>query len=631
MAKAQKVDSVAWHMSVEPVDIYGEADIIRNGLTQPYKADTTLQKINLSGDIGSVLEYSTPVFVRSSGSAGATQSISLRGAGSDHTVVYWNGFPVNSMTLGSADLSLVSNISADKISVNTGALATGYGTATAGGSIDLHSDYNFQENEVLVNTSVGSYENYGMAVKTKLSLFNNKLKLQAAAFRNQSENNFSYVDTKLIKPIEKTALHNQNLQEGFILGGKVNWSQKWYSEVGLWVQNNDKNIPLLLGQSGQSFQEQYNHSIKQYAKVGFHKEKYRLELRQAFFADELIFTDREVANGPYTLNSKIPQNRFFNELHFRYFVKENLTYSTSLSGNYIEAKTPNFGGKGKEDYYWNYHHLNYAIKNLNILVGLRLDKRKGTSLQFLKSFSAQYFFPKLNTRIGIQVDEKFRAPDLNEKYWTPGGNPNLANEKGLNKEVNIAYVLAKEKLNLRTKAEYYHNNINNWIQWQPTSAGYWAPRSYKNVSLSGIVFNLGGKYKIFPQAYVGLTATHTITQAINKNFIAQDGGTKVNRQVPFVPENQTKALLRFGYKTAEILAGVNAVGLQYKDERYMKSSVHHPYKTALLGFTYGFTAKKTSIKLAATINNLFNIQYESVPNYVMPGRNFLISFTIKQL
>jgi len=627
-AQAQQ-DSISWQMSIDPVDIYGEQDVIRNGLEVPFKADSALQKLNLSGSISTTLQYSTPVFVRSNGTNGATQSVSLRGAGADHTVVYWNGFALNSMTLGSADLSLVSNIAADKITVNTGALATGYGTATAGGSIDLHSDYNFTHTENLLNTTVGSFGALGIAAKTKQVLYKGKVKLQAGAFRNTSTNDFTYTDNKQIPFREKVAIHNENLVEGFIVGAKVILSKKWYTEAGLWVQNNDKNLPLQYGQNGKSYQEQYNHSVKQYAKLGYVAANYRLELRQAYFTDNLRYTDKTTEDGPYTVESIIPQSRSFNELHFRINLSKELTYSTSISANQIGAETKNFGGKGDEDQYWNYHHLVYAKNKVKLLGGLRLDKRYGTELKILKSISAAYYIPKIKTTIGIQIDDKFRAPDLNEKYWTPGGNPNLENEYGLNKELNIRYQLSKETIELLATAEVYQNNINNWIQWQPTNMGYWAPSAYKSVSLSGGVLNVTA-HKIFAQNWtVGLNTTYSYTKAINNSFIDGLGGKRVNKQVVYIPIAQTKAILNLKYKTATLFGGINYTGEQYKDERYVANSIHPAFTTLLAGLSYNCQVKKLGISLAGTVNNLANLAYESVPGYIMPGRNFQLSITIK--
>lgn len=90
--------------------------------------------------LAEMLQYSTNVNIRSYGSPGSSASISFRGLGASQTQVNWNGFPVNSVTLGSANVSNVELIDNQSVTLSPGASGVNYGSGTFGGAVNI--DYN---------------------------------------------------------------------------------------------------------------------------------------------------------------------------------------------------------------------------------------------------------------------------------------------------------------------------------------------------------------------------------------------------------------------------------------------------------------------------------------------------------
>ena len=77
--------------------------------------------------------------VRSYGPSGLATA-SLRGTGSNHTAVFWEGINVQSSMNGSLDLTLVPTSFVDEVAVQYGGAGSLFGSGTLGGAIHLTSD-----------------------------------------------------------------------------------------------------------------------------------------------------------------------------------------------------------------------------------------------------------------------------------------------------------------------------------------------------------------------------------------------------------------------------------------------------------------------------------------------------------
>ncbi len=101
--------------------------------------DSINKTIYENADIGTLLKKTTLVNFSSNGSLGALTSVSIRGASNTHTSLMWNGIPINSLTTGSADFSLMNAGLFNDIRVVYGAEGTLYGSGTSGGAIELNN------------------------------------------------------------------------------------------------------------------------------------------------------------------------------------------------------------------------------------------------------------------------------------------------------------------------------------------------------------------------------------------------------------------------------------------------------------------------------------------------------------
>ena len=99
---AQKVDYSLREIQVQAnLQAYYDEDTRRDVL------DSVLLNCYTFLDLGEVLRQQGGIIVSSYGSRGSLAGIRIRGTGANHTSFNWNGIPVNSLTTGTLDASLI--------------------------------------------------------------------------------------------------------------------------------------------------------------------------------------------------------------------------------------------------------------------------------------------------------------------------------------------------------------------------------------------------------------------------------------------------------------------------------------------------------------------------------------------
>jgi vitamin B12 transporter len=109
-----------------------------------YKIDSFQTHYYGQNSIADILQNFTPTQINSYGFGGAS-TLSLRGTADDQTSVFWNGLKINSLTLGSTDISLIPINAANSIQIVTNASSAVLGSGNFGGAILLNNTPIFQK------------------------------------------------------------------------------------------------------------------------------------------------------------------------------------------------------------------------------------------------------------------------------------------------------------------------------------------------------------------------------------------------------------------------------------------------------------------------------------------------------
>ena len=133
------------------------------GVARKYQAGSKIESISADqlqisqeGGIDQILMRFTPIYLKSN--AGGLSSIHFRGTSANHTSVNFGGINVNSLTLGSADMSAIPSYLFDGIDIQYGSSSAVNGSGSIGGSLSLGLQSNWTNGlKISANISQGSF------------------------------------------------------------------------------------------------------------------------------------------------------------------------------------------------------------------------------------------------------------------------------------------------------------------------------------------------------------------------------------------------------------------------------------------------------------------------------------------
>ncbi|MFT5750142.1 MAG: vitamin B12 transporter, partial [Ancylomarina sp.] len=168
-----------------------------------------------SQDLATLLQKVSLVNMSSNGSLGALSTVGIRGASATHTSVNWNGIPVNSLTTGSADLSLISAGAFDNVEVVFGAPGSLYGSGTYGGAINLSNIPSWKKRSRL--NFISEYGSFSNSKQSLVGAYSNKwISYSGQVFYRYGKNDFKYDDIYDHGFPREKLNHNENKDYGLI-------------------------------------------------------------------------------------------------------------------------------------------------------------------------------------------------------------------------------------------------------------------------------------------------------------------------------------------------------------------------------------------------------------------------------
>jgi len=264
--------------------------------------------------------------------------------------------------------------------------------------------------------------------------------------------------------------------------------------------------------------------------------------------------------------------------------------------------------------------LNEEIQSITPLASIKKEvlKRKHTTLF-----------------MDIQFGRSYRLPTLNDRYWRPGGNPNLKAESAWNTEIGVSYH-SGGTTKLRGGLHYFNHQVNDWILWIPggrevaedgSIVGFWFPSNIREVSAQGVELHQSwsGSHPTVPLSWrLDLNATYQRVQ--NKNQLSAVDRSR-GQQLPYTPKFLGNYTGWINYQQWSLI-----VDAQYASKRYVEANNELPaleaYWLAGVGLQRSGAWGTLSWTIKAQVHNLLDQQYQTFENRAMPGRNYQLNLTL---
>lgn len=560
--------------------------------------------------LGEILQSLGGVNVRSNGTPGLLSSVSIRGLGSSETQINWNGFPINSVTLGSADLSNIPLTMGQTVGVAAGGSGASYGSGSIGGAINL--DWEGGTSDVpnfVVNLAAGSMSTYKGAVGYHVG--GNKLILSGNVWGDMSDGDFKYYDEFKQKEFnrEHADYHQVGIQQYF----SYKYSPTSELKGGIWAQAKDLNLPSLESASLENSENQKDSSLR----VFLHYKKVFsncvLDAKGAWFYADQLYTKIGIPD------SRIKSKTWFGDANYRKYLPYHLSFDLGVTYQNTTAIVDAYEGVKNENVFGLIPGIKFNYKGLKVSWQVRKDWANTTNSDFLNNLGIDYQLIKNVLSVRGAYSEKFKRPTFNDLFWVPGGDPNLDPENGYSIETGATYFLKTNHIgDFSFDLAWYYSPFKNMIVWRPEGATWYA-KNYRDVLSRGVDFKINhvSKTKSFDW-------TNQLTIGYNKATVesATDGRNE-GRPLYYAPEwiGSFNSAIQ-NYKGWSLAVNVHTVSKRYYDDT---KSYLDPYRLLGANLSKSIDFGKNSLTAMLNVDNILNERYQTVRSYPMPGRIWLIN------
>lgn len=559
------------------------------------------------------LAGSTNIFIKSYG-AGGLASISMRGTAPQHTAIYWNGFNINPPNIQMADASLLPLFLFNRIDLVSGGGGALFGNGAIGGSILLNSQNGANRQKLRLALSAGQYGDKLVAARANYSL--SSFSFSTSVWFSKSRNDFKYVNTtKHNLPVER--LSNADATQ-FGLLQEAHWKirNNQHLKAGLWVQEREAGVPPAMTMS-KSYARQLDRLVRTYAQWTLERSKTHYSFKSGYTHDFLNYTDSLIS-----LDSKIRAGSWTTEADVTVQLASKTQLIAGSSFQWLHAKTGNYSD-----------FLNPTRTAIFLLASQEFPKLKwmmtaGARKEFTSDFGNVP--PALSLgwkgKLGAaftgraNASTNYRIPTLNDRYWQPGGNPDLKPESGWNAEAGIDYQLIANKMQFAFSNTIFTSKIKNWIIWLPSAHGYWSPENASRVLTLGYETQVDLDY----QATAVIHKT-TLSYSHTRSLYGVGSYSEIQNapQLIYTPAHQASIMYSAQIGKWMLVYTHKLTGSRFTDK--VNSNKLPAFHTADVNLARTFKIADIELILSASVKNLTNHTYQVIEYRVMPGRTFQIS------
>lgn len=574
--------------------------------------------------LSDLVQQNSTVFIKSNG-PGALSTASFRGTTANHTLVLWNGFPINGPQLGQVDFSVIPVFLMDQVSLAVGNAGNNRPSGV-GGVIMVDNVPHFSTGfSAEATQSIGSFGSFGSFLGFAYS--NGKIASRSRVFRKSSRNNFSYINTASW-PQERTEQEDADyLDHGFLQEIHFQFREKSLLSFASWNQWNNHNLPPIMTNldRGGDPQERQNDvfsrnvlTYKNYWQDG------SLEASSSFFVEnQHYFLKTTSSFEPYSvvalIDSRNRSNALMNAVKLKQrFGSVHFNASVQHEGEWV--KTVNYtSARQRQRLGMSAGALFDFSTNVQVNLNLRYDlmfQSKGGLNPFVEIvYQPQW---KQKVAMSFSAGKVLRFPTMNDLYWYPGGNDLLVPERARSGNLAFSWNFDATDFHSLLKVAGFASDIQQWIQWHPTAYRYWIPENIARVFARGLEVQLQQEFKSGDWNF-RLQTFYSFTKTTDESPVARVDNYS-GRQLIYIPKHHGNVNLFVGYGQFYLRSTLDLVG--QRRTSLNDDMQWYDFLPAYQLLHLGLGVQNERFDLFVKVNNLLDQSYQAVMWRPMPGRNF---------
>jgi iron complex outermembrane receptor protein len=624
-------DSVAAAYTTGVMEVVGSADKPQDLSGQKNSHSHFLFGFRPHHDLGVLLERSGVAIQNVTGAPGSSATVRFGGFGSDHSVFLWNGVPLNALSLGTCDVSLIPAFFMDDAVLFRNPAVSEMPLSGLGMTLGLNAlGQSPERSYVKLFGGMNSLRNATLALEQFHTLFSNepddrgdekKPWLQRATWRTRlilqdMKNEFAYHDRYIFENPQVEQQHNNSKHQA-MMNDVVLRTRTGVFSLHHWYAERFSMLPALMGKYASGTAEQADDINRSVLKWAFDRKKISAEISSALFLEALQYRDQPLNEHAWLIDSKVNSRSLFQRARLNCAVADDFRMGLHLAFADQRVSNSNYA-EGSSGLRWLIAggHVRWKPGQFRILLDGQVDSRTirqgpaaTLSLEYLRSGD------RCSVQPYITLSRRFRAPDMNELFWMPGGNRNLLSESAISVRSGVELNCSFSRLWRMTFTPAAHySEVKNWIQWIPSADGYWTPVNYsyvesRNVELPVTMQFSPARRRMFME-----------TRLIFTRAVSIGNGSEPESQMIYTPEWTHAAAFGYTQGAFDMSVRHRFMSTRFTDEA--NSAVRQLPEYHVFGFSvdYHLNVSSMSCIIGIDADNLLNVQYESVRAFALPGR-----------
>ncbi|MFH1784348.1 MAG: TonB-dependent receptor [bacterium] len=588
-----------------------------------------------SEDIGDILGRQTGIIVSKEGTLGANRSLAIRGVNAQQVLVMVDGRPVNSTSLGLAEISQIPLNNVEQIEIIRGAHSSLYGANAVGGVINIVTRKPSTDIPLTdIYFSAGSYNTSKLGMNFSQRKENLNYSVNAGqdisnGWRDNSDYESKHFAANLGYNLDKIGTFRVS---GAHYADEIGIPGPSNSTIDAWDGSVER-----LSSSPNARQESHKQNFSlEYVKDLDKISKARLQLYgnedlQTYVNPDWSVNDlrsnmtrgMEVQYDRVLSGTKFPHEiTLGSDIHRDSFRQENRntrTDSISRKTNSASFYVQDIMGRDP----------------LDLTVGARYDHHSAYPDQFNPHIGVLWY-PLQSFKASLNIARAFRAPTFNDLYWPytqetywgtnyiTQGNPSLKAEEAYSYDIGVEYTDGRDFLSKLTLFYITTEDMIAWKQTMTNSTTYtYQPQNYLRARTSGAEFELHQRIST------------GITHAIGYTYLHAEGkqeGELEYKLLKFRPHHKAHYQISYGN---DFGFGVTVTG-EYAHKQFEADGLSGMKLPSYTLLDIRITQKIAGAELFFGIDNITNKKYMDRTDgfgrpYPLPGRAFFGGITVKLL
>ncbi|RMH49440.1 MAG: TonB-dependent receptor [Bacteroidetes bacterium] len=564
--------------------------------------------------VADLLEARAGLFVKRYGDGGLA-TLSLRGTGAAQTLVLVDGHRIADPQLGQLDLNLLPTILLDGVEVMHGAGSALYGTDGLGGVVNLRTVRPGPTPRARLAGGLGAYgERQGSLL---LSGSRGRFSATAAAEYSAADGDFPYVNEALFPPREVRRRNADRARRALYatLGHRGDTHRTC---LAAWINDAEQGLPGLASASPRD-ERQWDTNLRLWADHERRRRGRTLRLGGLVQHSRLryVHPGLQIDDTGRTLLASA-------EAEVQALAGRRWLLAGGLAGGFGQAAHPNLAEQARDGHAGAFVHGTGHYDRLRLYPALRLDVYAAAQGPLRRAVSPRLGLnlqpsPALPLYLKAGAGRSFRIPTFNDRFWQPGGNPDLRPEHGWTVDAGLMAGTPA----VQAEVTAFATRITDQIVWEPTRQGFWSPANVQRVRTRGLEASLRADRPLAPWLALGGHAFYTLTDARDRS--APDTPA-YDQPLRYVPRHQLKAGagLRLGPLRLDLLA-------RYIGRRYLTTDGRQaldPLRALDGRLRLRLPMGPATATLALSVYNLTDQHLEIIKGYPLPPRHARLQLTL---